>query len=247
MTKVKEIILIVFLITVVLIGRGAYIFAQTESPSPSPRISQDKESAQENAIEKNIKNLKEKIASKVSEITKDEQNIAVGHINNIDDDTVEIATRDDKKISASIDDTVTQFFSVTSGIKKTIKKDGLKKGDFVIIIGPHVEGTITANAIYQDQEYSIDTGQVVNIDKENFTFDIVTVDKEELTLDVESNTKQTILDTKTQEVKRGKFSTTKIGDRIHFVYKKTESQKKTLVSADRLLVIPQEYFTKSTP
>ncbi|MEI6533457.1 MAG: hypothetical protein WCO06_06500, partial [Candidatus Roizmanbacteria bacterium] len=63
-------------------------------------------------------------------------------------------------------------------------------------------------------------------------------------LDIESKTQQQLLNNKTILEKAG-FNQLKEGDTIHFVYKVTDSEKKSIrFTAERYLVIPQEYFLK---
>ncbi|MFQ5452212.1 MAG: hypothetical protein ACE5DQ_01490, partial [Candidatus Paceibacterota bacterium] len=72
----------------------------------------------------------------------------------------------------------------------------------------------------------------------------VTTEKADLTLDVEKSTVQRILNTETIKLESTGFSKFKAGDRIHFVIKKPKKDGEKRASAIRIIIIPQEYFTK---
>lgn len=218
------------------------VLAQTATPQPTVEAT-EKIKPSLVPVEKTIENLKDKIATKVAELSHKNGTVVAGTVTKINSVSLEVMTGDEKKITASIDDTLTKFYSIETHKKKEIKLTDLSKNDYVIVSGPQVENTITANSVWRDTPLQITSGQITNVDKDNFSLDVVTTDKEQLTLDVETGSKQMMMDIKTLEIKKTGFSKIKPGDHIHFSTKKT-NDKKAHLSVLRLLVIPQEYFLK---
>jgi hypothetical protein len=116
--------------------------------------------------------------------------------------------------------------------------------DYIIISGPPLENSITANNIYRDIEYIVSSGKVTEVSSADFTVKVITVDKDNYTLNIENSTKQQLLDIKTNTLSPTGFSKIKIGDTIHFVAKKPADIQKLEVSTDKIIIIPQEYFMK---
>lgn len=232
--KITYILIVLFAVFVV-----RNVLGQTTAPSTTIA-----KSTPTPTTEKGIEVLKEKIASKVEELRKGNRKVVTGTITTIKGDSLEMQSSDKKTITVTIDDTLTKIYKIESGKKKEIEKESLKNKDYIVVAGPTVENTVTANTIYVDFPVTVGVGHITNIDKDTFTIDIVTTEKEESTLDIETTTKQQIMDTKTLEIKTVGFSKLKIGDTIHF---STQSTKPDTVSLLRLLVIPQEFFLKATP
>ncbi|QQS43838.1 hypothetical protein IPM65_06925 [Candidatus Roizmanbacteria bacterium] len=109
--------------------------------------------------------------------------------------------------------------------------------------GPEIGDSITANAVYRDQQYLVISGKITNVTSEDFTVNVLTVDKTDYVLDVESKTSQKMLNIKTLETEKIGFSKLKEGDSVHVVVKgNPENTSQTRFTAERLLVIPNEYF-----
>ncbi len=140
---------------------------------------------------------------------------------------------------------MTKFFQVIGATKKEIKQSQIEKGDYIIVTGPVVDKTINANFVYMDDKYLVKNGKITEVDKEAYSIKITTAEKDNFTLDVETSTKQQILNIKTLEVETVGFSKIKEGDTIHFVVIKTGQEKEVnRFPAEKILIIPQEYFIK---
>src|SRR3990167_9432870 len=84
---------------------------------------------------------------------------------------------------------------------------------------------------------------VASGDKKEFKID--DLEKETLTLDVEDSTKRFLIDVKTFEAETIGFAKIKEGDTIHYVVKRTGTEReKNRYYATKILIIPQEYFQK---
>jgi len=224
----NKIILILTLILSVHLGTLAH--AQTTTP---------------NLAEDEIENFKEKIASKVAELTKQEQKAVTGFVVNTGSNQLSIKTDEQQELQVKIDDILTKIYQIVNNQKKEIKLSQIEKNDYLIIDGPSSDKSITANYIFVDEKYALNVGRITEIDTENFSLNIATSDKENIDLDIETDTKRLMLDIKTLELGSIGFSKIKEGDIIHFVVKKTQGDKeKTRFSAVKILIIPQEYFIK---
>ena len=199
----------------------------------------------EKVAEDEIQNFKEKIASKVAELTKKEQKAVSGFVIKVSEKQLTIKTEDSQDYQIKIDDILTKVYQIAGNQKKEIKIIQITKNDYVIVNGPISDNTISANYIFIDETYLINVGKVTEIDKENFSLKVATADKETVSLDIETSTKQLILDIKTLELVRSGFSKIKEGDTVHFIVKKKQSDKtETSFTAIKILIIPQEYFIK---
>ena len=145
-------------------------------------------------------------------------------------------------VKVIIDASITQFYSLLTGSKKTIQESEIAKDDFIIVSGPFIDNTINANALYKTQDYQVKSGKITDVDKKDFTITIITSEKDVYTLDVEQYTKQLQMNAETLAISPIGFSKLKPEDTIHFAIKKIANKKDMRASALRILVIPQSYF-----
>lgn len=216
---------------------GTILTLQTFAQTPTEP---EKTPTKANPLDKEVQNLKEKIANQVSELKKGGSIIA-GTINSIGKDTIEITGEANKIYKIAIDDTVTSFTEIKGSSKDEIELSDLEKGDYIFVSGPLVESTVTANGIYKDTPYIVGSGQITAVDTDAVSIDIVSTDKAELTIDISKKIRPKIMDSKTLEIEKTTLAKIKAGDSIHYVV--TSTDEKDTVSAVSLLVIPQEYFS----
>lgn len=236
----KRIFIIAGFFLLVFTGQASgAVSVATLSPSlkvVSPTISSE---------EKEIHALKEKIATKVAQLRKQNNKAISGKIQEIKDNTFKIITQQDEEFEIKIDSALTKFFDITTGVKKEIKLAAVEKGDYIVVTGMINGKIVDANFIYLDQPYLLGWGKVAEINKASYYLLVTTPEKENYTLDIETYTKEQILNIKTLEVEKAGFSKIKEGDTIHFVvkgdFKEAEPNR---YSAQKILIIPQEYFLK---
>ncbi len=205
---------------------------QETTPSVSPTETLDDE----------VDKLKEKVAEKVLGLKEKNDKATAGIIKSIGD-TMVITTSDGRDMKVSLDSTLTSYHEVRGTAIAEIKKENFKKGEYVFVLGPEINGVITGNAIYKDQKYLILSGKITEVDADNFSVNIITLDKTTYTLDVQTNTTQQMLNIKTFVPERIGFSKLKEGDSIHVVVEASlENPKTTRYDAEKLLIIPNEYF-----
>lgn len=236
--KVKIILILLFI--QFFFGMNLVVAQSNQTgASASPTIKSTK------IAEDEIKNFKDKIASKVAELTKEDQKAISGYVTKLAENQLSIKTDDNQIFQIKIDDILTKIYRISNNQKNEIKLSKIKKDDYLVVNGPTSETTVSANYIFVDEQYLVDVGKITEVDKENYSLKIITSDKETISLDIETLTKQTILDIKTLELNRIGFSKIKEGDTIHFVVRKSlPNIDKTNFSAIKILIIPQEYFIK---
>ena len=200
--------------------------------------------SQEATDESAIDILKEKVADKVEELRQKNNKAISGFVQSNENDVIKIKTNADEEYQVKLDPDLTKYFQITGTTKKEIKSEDIIADDYIIVTGVVTDKTISANAIFVDENFLVLTGRVSEVDKDNFSIKVVTTAKEEITLDIETPTKQSIFNIETDKVESTGFSKIKEGDTIHFVVKKTPEITDNTYPAEKLLLIPQEYFIK---
>lgn len=217
------------------------VLSQTKTATATPTVATG--SAEKTQEDKDIENLKEKIANRVAELRKDQKAVS-GTVEGVTGNEIKLQTKDHIDYKVTVDDALTKIYQIPTGIKKEIKLTDIKKGAYIIVSGPLIDKTIAANVVYEDDRYEVKSGKITQVDKVGFIVDVVTTEKDEYTLDVETFTRTQMVDAKTLELQTVGFTKLKEGDSIHFVIKKTGTEKENRFAAQKILIIPQEYFIK---
>lgn len=231
----KKIIQNTFLLGYLISWLVGSVIAQTPSTtaSSSPTV----------VVDKDIQQLKNKIANKVSEIRKKNNKAVSGFVVSNDGNKIKI-NNDGEENEVKLDDTLTKYFKIIGAQKKEIKADDISKNDYVIVSGVVSDNIITANVVLVDENFLADSGKIIEVIKDSYSIKVLTSDKNTYSLDFETNTKQFMVNIKTLDLEKVGFSKIKEGDTIHFVVKKTGEEKNNSYSAVKILIIPQEYFIK---
>ena len=213
--------------------------AQTKAPTSATTSA----APVQTKVDKEVQNLKDKIANKVSELQKKKKRGISGVISEISDKSIIIESEDSETFTITLDEVLTKYFVISGISKKEGTIASFEKGDFIIVVGPETDGDVVANAIYKDERYLVGAGSVTEVNAADFYIKVVTTDKESMIIDMETNTKRVLMDSKTLEFETIGFSKIKEGDTIHYVLKKTGKEREAnRYSALRVMVIPQEYF-----
>lgn len=221
---------IIFLI--LIIKRSYFLFAQEKISSVSA------------SDEKQIVELKEKVASKVAQLQKKNIQGIAGYITQIKNDSFFIQNQKGDTYQINTDPIVTKYYQIIDDQRKEINKEDLSKDQYVIIDGIINGNQVEANAIYIDEYFLINSGQVVEINKNEYWIKVLTLEKENLILDIETYTKKFLLNIKNLQLETIGFSKIKEGDNVHFIIKKKGLKPFERASALRLIIIPQEFFHK---
>ncbi len=193
--------------------------------------------------EKEIQNLTDKLATKVAELRKQNNTGMSGFVTKIEQGTISIKNSDDADFQVKLDDALTKYYQVAGTHIKDITLDDIKVGMFILVSGVQSDNTIRANTVYRDDMFLVKSGQITEVNNSDYSLNITSTEKDNYTLEIETGTKQEMVDPKTLQIIPIGFSKIKAGDTIHFVVKKTGSEKNNTYSAVKILIIPQEYFT----
>lgn len=230
------------IIGLLFVTNYSYVFAQSSSSASSSSEPIASTSATPSE-KKDIQDLKDRLEKAIATKQKDQK--AVSGFATVKDSKVTIKDADDLAFTIGIDNALTKLYQINGSAKREIKNSDLKTGMYIIASGPIVDSTINANTVYVDEAYTVQSGQITNIDKANYSITVMTQDKESVRLDIESSTKQNMLNIKTLEIETTGFSKIKEGDTIHFSAKTDAGTiKSNKLTAQKILIIPQEYFMK---
>jgi len=222
----KKLILLILLLVILTSGK---VYSQTKTASTTPEVN-----------DQDIKIFKEKIANVVKKNNKAISGFVISNDNGI----IEVKSSDDLTYEVKLDTDLTKYFQISGTQKKEIKSDNIEIDDFIIVTGVITDKSVAANAIFIDEKYIVSSGRITEVNKENYSIKLTTNAKETLTLDIETSTKQYLVNIKTNAVESTGFSKIKEGDIVHYVIKKTNTTKESSFSAQKILIIPQEYFLK---
>lgn len=200
------------------------VMAQTVKPSPivsptakTPKSARVTPTPEENLLDKlkQIKILKEKIATKVAQLREQEMAAIAGTVQSIGEDTMTISSiKGERTITLSED---VQVFLLSQGSRKESTADTIKEGNTIAAIG-YVESakqTLVASYIYiQNRSLSHFVGKIADIDRTNFTVTVKSK-QQELLVDIEKNTRTTIYDPKQDALIRSGFSKLSVGNVVH--------------------------------
>lgn len=195
---------------------------------------------------KEVEQLKEKIAQKVANIVKKDTKAYAGYVQEVKGKIIKIkGTGDTVVTQIETDDVLTKYFQIGTVEKKDADFKDIEKGDYIIISGPRDAEKVNANTIYIDTPYSVGSGKITEVDSVANTIRVVTLDRADLILDIETTTTLQIMDSKTLELGKLGFSKIKIGDTVHFAFKRSETPNKDKkYTAGKIVLIPQEFFEK---
>jgi hypothetical protein len=218
------------------------VMAQT--PKATASATPTKAATSSAAVDKDVQNLKDKIATKVAEMRKNQKAVA-GTVLEASNNMFKIKTPEDVEYQVKVDESLTKLFKVVGNSKKEVKFQDIKKDTYILVTGPVMDKTINANFVYQDDQYLVKSGKVLEVNKDDNSVKVLTSEKDNYMLDVESSSQLVLMDIKTLSLDKSGFSKIKEGDTVHFVVKKIEVNKEqNHYSIERMLVIPQEYFLK---
>ncbi|HSW97520.1 MAG TPA: DUF5666 domain-containing protein [Candidatus Saccharimonadales bacterium] len=214
MKKILIIILVLFFIVV----------NKTFAAAPTPTSSA--------AMNSQINQLKDKIASQVSKLNLVEKRGIIGTIQSVSNN--QITLTDAKGNTRYVDvDEITKF---SSGSSASFGLSDLKKGMMVRAFGIYNKESQRILARYIDTE-TIPTryaGEIVAIDGKNFQITIATIDQKSVKVEIDTTSTVDSYTTGGQITKYG-FSKLKTGDRV-YVTGYPDKKDATLLIADRMIV-----------
>ena len=188
-----------------------YLIASSIVMGQTPSVTA---SASPTIVDKDIQQLKDKIANKVSEIRKQNNKAISGFVQKIDGNNMKLSNSGEVS-QVKFDDALTKAFRVLGTTKKEIKTSDIKKNDYAIVSGVVADNVITANVVLIDENFLVDSGKITEINKETYSIKVLTSDKNTYSLDIETGSKQYMVNIKTLLNETIGFSKLKEGDTVH--------------------------------
>jgi hypothetical protein len=224
---------------------GLFLTLVVSSSAQTVTVTVEPTTTTSSAETKEIQNLKDKIATKVAELQKENQKAIAGVVLSNKDGLVMLKSNDEIEYEVKIDDTLTKIYQIIGAQKKEVKFSDVKKDSYIIVTGPLIDKTVTANFIYLDEQYIVKAGKITDVNSDDYYIKVTTTEKDNYTLDIETTTTSQMLNIKTLTPEKIGFSKIKEGDTIHFVVRKTgKEEEPNRYSASKILIVPQEYFMK---
>ena len=193
--------------------------------------------AQESTNTAKIKELKDKLASRVAELNLQTKKMIQGEIKTLSDQKI-ILTNNNIEINVNLDDDTTLTQQTGDGKNKTIKVDSMKSGQNIFTWGSFNSGTnvMTASNITVVDMPAIIIGRIKSIDSKNYQL-IVTEGNKDILVDHDFSTKDLILN-KDYNTAKGGFSKFAEKQLVYvFGYNTTDKNDKPMLSAQRIIIL----------
>ena len=225
----KKIFLSFIVITLAFILSASFLTAQavTTTPTKTPTPTGD------SSLNNKINDLKEKIASRVSELNLVEKRGVIGTILEVAGDNMTI--KDVNGDSRIIDvDEITKFSSGTSS-KSSFGLSDMKKEMRISVLGLYNKQSkrLLARFIKTSIDPTFLSGTITEIDKKNYHITVTTPDKKPHLVDILTTTKTQIYN-KESGLKKSGFSELSVGGRVT-VLGYPNKKDPSLLSAERIL------------
>lgn len=189
-----------------------------------------------------IEELKNKIESKVEELT-DSQYGTAGFVQKMKEESIMLNTRTEE-IEVFIDEDITEIYAIENGSRQDRDFEDLEITDYITVIGPQLEGVINANEILFDSSYTVRSGKILEVNEDDFYVSVLMLDKTTYILDIEEETSSEMYNIKNKVLESIGFSKLKEGDTIHFTAQAGWREDQDRFSVSSLVIIPQEYFLR---
>ena len=198
-----------------------------QSPTEEP---QDSSVAEK--LDEQINELKEKIASRVSELDLVEKRGMIGVVDEVKSNQITITSIAGETRFIDVDE-ITKFASGNS--TGTFGISDLKKGTRISILGNYNKQSkrVLARFINTHTVPTRYSGTITEVDQQNYQVTINTIEQKEAVIDIETSS-DIYAYTKEAGLVRYGFSKLEVGDRISVVGT-PDAQDATLLSADRLI------------
>ncbi len=221
--------LLLFSILFLLATMASGIWAADTSPTPQATVSS----------ERKIRELNEKLASRVAELNVLSQKVFKGEIKTISDQKI-IFSVGGNEVTANLNDDTTISEIASDFKKKQIKLDDLKVGQTVYVWGTFnaTTNTLTAKAAVVMQLPLALVGKIKNIDKKNFQITVLSSTKDYL-VDIDQTTRTSLYD-RQKGLTRSGFSKFSEGQLIYvYGFLTVTKEGKELLPAGRILILAE--------
>jgi len=216
----KKLLLLINFLVFLFISLNT-VFAESPTASPS-------------AAKAKIEDLKDRLATKVAELTTTQQIAVFGNVKTITVASMIVETSDkDLKIDLADDIKLVQYLK---GKRTVLDIEKLEKNDSIVIFGDHdmTLDVVKPKIIHiVEEKESVFGGVVGAVDNKNYTFEISTFEGTTLTIDFEKSTKAKILIN--DKFEKAGFSNIK-ADMIVLVNGTNSKESKDRISATKLVL-----------
>jgi hypothetical protein len=226
----RSVIITTLFVTVLTLP--VHAFAATPSAAPSPSTS-DK-SAISQKLNDEINNLKEKIASRVSELNLVEKRGIIGAVSEVSGNQITMTDTAGKTRFVDVDE-ITKFSSPAS---KTFGLSDLTKGKRVSILGLYNKQSkrLLARFINSSVDPAYVSGTISALDTKNYHVTLTNDSQKQSNIDVETTTK---MFSYTKDGGLTKISFTKLDTGVRaFAMGYPDKNDTSLIVADRIIVVP---------
>ena len=192
-----------------LSANKAVLAVDATSPSITPTPVSDKQ--------KQIDDLKERLATKVAELRQTQRRALFGTVKSTSVSTVTVETNT-KDVKIELTDDI-KVFQIIKGVRTTLTTDNLDKGDAVVVFGEYdtTLDFLKGKVIFiQNVLHERTSGTVSDVNKTDFAIAIQTPEGRSIIVDIEKATK-ILLRGADNTATKGGFSKITIGDTVHIV------------------------------
>ena len=229
--------IVTYILFIVLL---AHITSRAIAQSTTKSVDLNTPTPEKSLLNDQIQILKDKIATKVAEISKSNKQVLVGTVQTTDEAGFSILSKG-TTVKALIDSDMTTYENIIDPSKKITLKN-IKKDAYVLLDGVMLGNEFSVKTVYLQLQYEIIAGTIKNIDSKQYLVDVITSDQETITIDIEKSTVQRKIDSQLSIVKAG-FSDYAVGDRIQCVIPKRPAES-IRASGVRTLIIPDNILPK---
>lgn len=213
---------------------GSKAFAVT--PTPSPTVSSINEQTQ-NALNEQVTDLKERIASRVAQLKLVEKRGILGTVADVSDTQITLSDTSGNTRFVDVDE-LTKFSSPSAKAKDSFGISDITKGMKLGVLGLYNKQSrrILARFVNVVTFPKVIRGAIVGIDADTFSINLATPDGKRITVDIETITKTQVY-TKEAGLGRSGFSKLKEDERVMVVGFEDIKDKSRLI-ASRVIHFP---------
>lgn len=206
----------------------------TETDTPPASISAQKSISEK--LNKQINQLKERIASRVAELNLVEKRGIIGIVTETSDSRITVIDLNGKTRFVDVDE-ITKFSSPSA--KNSFGISDLTKGTKISVLGLYNKQSKQILARYIESYVTpvFLSGRIADLNKKNYTVTLINEDKKQPLVDIQTFT---VISTHSKDEGLSKygFSKLKIGDRVS-VTGFPDKKNQELLVASRILVLPE--------
>ena len=226
----KKILICLFAYWIIGLLMITPVLAVKEATPPGEKLGEERR--------EQIKDLRERVATKVAELREKMRRAWYGEIKSISGTTIILTTKQGEKTVLTTEETI--FLRIGAAGRRKIGLTDLTSGEKIVAFGQvdQEKGEMTAKVII-GKVFPINiNGKVTALDVEGGTITVATLRLGSFIVDVETTTKILVWE-KGKGLTKAGLSKIKVGDRVHVNgIVPTKPKESNRISANRILVLP---------